>query len=249
MQRAAMVRAARCNPPRSVLRSPPQRTAIFHTAYSNFPHGIPQSSHNVLQFFTLHTAVLYTAYSNLPHCELQFFPQHTAILHIACCNSPRSIQQFFIQHTTIFHTSYSNSSRSVQQSSTLRTAISSAAYRNLRLQPSDGHPKASDGRTKAANGQFIYTAKTFSPSLIENRKLPYEKRKSALQPSESHHEDDKKPPCSNKKQAARWTPPRSTFHFLLFTFRSRQGKLFTFTSVNRPTSPPSSAAHTVPGWL
>ena len=91
---------------------------------------------------------------------------------------------------------------------------------------SDGHPKASDGRTKAANGQFICTAKKLSQCFIEKKYLLYEKRKSALQPSESHHEDDKKPPCSNKKQAARWTPPRSTFHFLLFTFRSRQGKLF-----------------------
>ena len=168
------------------------------------------------------------------------------------------------------------------------------------MQASDAHPKASDGRTKAANGQFAYTEKTFSPSLIENRKLLYERRQSAsrrqdtalhaspsrfsqmakaalsmiesaraeqqkatMKTTVSYHENDRKPPCSNKKQAARWPPPRSTFHFLLFTFRSRQGKLFTlhfslFTSKGEtrlltpfccPTSPPSSAAHTVPGWL
>lgn len=46
-----MARAARFNPPRSVLQSPPQRTAIFHAAYRNLPHSIQQSPHNVLQFF------------------------------------------------------------------------------------------------------------------------------------------------------------------------------------------------------
>lgn len=170
---------------------------------------------------------------------------------------------------------------------------------------SDGHPKPSDGRTKAANGQFISTEKTFSPSLIENRKLLYERRQSAsrrpetalhaspsrflqitkaalsmiesarkehrsllynhpkatMRMTKAYRENDRKPPCSNKKIAARWPPPRSTFHFLLFTFHFRRthfsfpkgctfhSSLFTFTSVKRPTSPPSSAAHTVPGWL
>lgn len=86
-------------------------------------------------------------------------------------------------------------------------------------------------------------------SFIDDRKRSQGRQESALQPSKSHledgrkpsqgrqnaimrmteayHENNRKPPCSNKKQAARWTPPRSTFHFLLFTFRSRQGKLFT----------------------
>ena len=73
MQRAAMARAARCNPPRSMLRFLPQRIEISYAAYSNLPHSIRQSSHNVLQFFTLRTAILYIAYHNFPHCVQQFF--------------------------------------------------------------------------------------------------------------------------------------------------------------------------------
>lgn len=165
---------------------------------------------------------------------------------------------------------------------------------------SDGHPKASDGRTKAANGQFAYTEKTFSPSLIENRKLPYERRKSAsrrqktarptsqsrflqmtkaaLSMTESANKEDRSPLYNRPKATMRMTeshhaaiknklrdgPHRAalfTFYFSLFVpdrenfslctihFSLPQDSLFTFTSVNCPTSPPSSAAHTVPGWL
>ena len=165
---------------------------------------------------------------------------------------------------------------------------------------SDGHPKASDGRTKAANGQFISTAKTFSPSLIENRKLLYERRqsaprrhenahhtspsrvlqmtKAALSMIESARKEHRSPLYNRPKATRRMTgshhaaiknklrdgPHRAalfTFYFSLFVpdrenfslctihFSLPQDSLFTFTSVNCPTSPPSSAAHTVPGWL
>ena len=43
-----------------------------------------------------------------------------------------------------------------------------------------------------------------------------------MRTAESYRENDRKPPCSNKKQAARWPPPRSTFHFLLFTFHFKR---------------------------
>lgn len=81
-------------------------------------------------------------------------------------------------------------------------------------------------------------------SFIDDRKRSQGRQESALQPSKSHledgrkpsqgrqnaimrmteayHENNRKPPCSNKKQAARWTPPRSTFHFLHFTFHFRR---------------------------
>ena len=138
--------AACCNGSCSTLQSSLQRAAISSAAYSNLPRSIQQSSHNVLQFFTLRTAILYIAYRNFPH----------------------SVQKFFTRHTAIFHTAYSNSSHSVLQSSSQHTAIYSAAYRNLRLQPSDGHPKASDGHPKAsyvhpktANGHFSYCPDTF----------------------------------------------------------------------------------------
>ncbi len=163
-----MARAARCNPPRSVLRSPPQRTAISSAAYSNLPHCIRQSSHNVLQFFTLRTTILHIAYHNFPHSVQKFFTQHTAIFHTAYSNSSHGVQQFFTRRAANLHTAYSNSSHSVLQSSPQRTSISSAAYRNLRLQPSDGHPKPSDGHPKAsdvhpkaANGDFSYYPDTF----------------------------------------------------------------------------------------
>ena len=104
-----MACAARCNPPRSVLRFPPQRTAISSTAYRNLLRSIQQSSTQHTAIFTQRTAILYIAYCNsftqrteilhiayrnLPHSVPQFFTRHTAILHIACCNPPRSIQQF-----------------------------------------------------------------------------------------------------------------------------------------------------------
>ena len=138
--------AACCNGSCSTLQSSPQRAAISSTAYRNLLRSIPQSS-------TLHTAI---------------FTQRTAILHIAYSNSST-------QRAEILHTAYRNSSHSVLQSSPQQTAISFAAYRNLRLQPSDGHPKASDGHPKAsdghpkasyvhpkaANGDFSYYPDTF----------------------------------------------------------------------------------------
>ena len=110
-----MARAARCNPPRSVLRSPPQRTAISSAAYSNLPHCIRQSSHNVLQFFTLRTTILHIAYHNFPHSVQKFFTQHTAIFHTAYSNSSHGVLQIFTQHTAILHIACCNPPRSVHQ--------------------------------------------------------------------------------------------------------------------------------------
>ena len=153
--------SACCDGSCSTLQSSPQRAAISSTAYRNLLRSIQQSSTLHTEIFTQRTAILHIAYCNsstrrtvilhiayrnLPHSVPQFFTRHTAILHIACCNPPRSIQQFPPQHTV----------------------ISSATYRNLRLQPSDGHPKASDGHPKAsyvhpkaANGDFSCYPNTF----------------------------------------------------------------------------------------
>ena len=115
-------------------------------------------------------------------------------------------------------------------------------------------------------------------SFINDRKRLQKRQESALQPSENHQEDDRKPTMRTTeshhaaiKNKLRDGPHRAalfTFYFSLFTsagltFRSRQDALFTlhyslFTSKGEtrlltpfccPTSPPSSAAHTVPGWL
>ena len=110
-----MARAARCNPPRSVLRFLPQRIEISYAAYSILPHSVRQSSHNVLQFFTLRTAILYIAYRNFPHSVQKFFTQHTAIFHTAYSNSSHSVLQSSPQRTAILHTAYSNPPRSIQQ--------------------------------------------------------------------------------------------------------------------------------------
>ena len=160
--------AACCNGSCSTLQSSPQRAAISPTAYRNLLRSIQQSSTQHTAIFTQRTVILYIAYCNFSHGIPQFSTQRTEILHIAYRNLPHSVQQFFTRRTANLHTAYSNSSHSVLQSSPQHTAISSAAYRNLRLQPSDGHPKASDGHPKAsyvhpkaANGDFSCYPDTF----------------------------------------------------------------------------------------
>ena len=138
--------AACCNGSCSTLQSSPQCAAISSTAYRNLLRSKQQ-------FSTQHTAI---------------FAQHTAILYIAYSDSSHSIPQSSTQRAAILHMACRNSSHGVLQSSPQQTAISSAAYRNLRLQPSDGHPKPSDGHPKAsdvhpkaANGDFSYYPDTF----------------------------------------------------------------------------------------
>ena len=160
--------AACCNGSCSTLQSSPQRAAISSTAYRNLLRSKQQFSTQHTAIFAQHTAILYIAYSDSSHSIPQSSTQRIVILHTAYRNLPHSIPQSSTQRAAILHMACRNSSHGVLQSSPQQTAISSAAYRNLRLQPSDGHPKASDGHPKAsdvhpktANGDFSYYPDTF----------------------------------------------------------------------------------------
>lgn len=104
----------------------------------------------------------------------------------------------------------------------------------------------------------------------DDRKPSQGRQKATTRTTGSYHEDEKclHAAIKNKLRDGLHRAALFTFYFSLFTsagltFRSRQDALFTlhyslFTSKGEtrlltpfccPTSPPSSAAHTVPGWL
>ena len=69
----------------------------------------------------------------------------------------------------------------------------------------------------------------------KDRSPLYNRQKATKRTTEAYHENNRKPPCSNKKQAARWPPPRSTFHFLLFTFHFHKRELPYITPIQCST--------------
>ena len=90
----------------------------------------------------------------------------------------------------------------------------------------------------------------------EDRSPLYNRPKATMRMTESHHAAIKNKLRDGPHRAALFTfyfslfvPDRENFSLCTIHFSLPQDSLFTFTSVNCPTSPPSSAAHTVPGWL
>ena len=97
----------------------------------------------------------------------------------------------------------------------------------------------------------------------DDRKPSQGRQKATTRTTGSYHEDEKclHAAIKNKLRDGLHRAALFTFYFSLFVpdrenfslctihFSLPQDSLFTFTSVNCPTSPPSSAAHTVPGWL
>ena len=97
----------------------------------------------------------------------------------------------------------------------------------------------------------------------DDRKPSQGRQKATTRRTGSYHEDEKclHAAINNKLRDGLHRAALFTFYFSLFVpdrenfslctihFSLPQDSLFTFTSVNCPTSPPSSAAHTVPGRL
>ena len=72
--------------------------------------------------------------------------------------------------------------------------------------------------------QMTKAALSMTESAYKKDRSPlYNRQKATKRTTESHHEDEKSHHAAIKKQAARWPPPRSTFHFLLFTFHFPKG--------------------------
>lgn len=107
------------------------------------------------------------------------------------------------------------------------------------------------------------TWRTAESHQEDDRKPPRGRQIATVRMTEAYHENNRKPPRGQQEATTRTTeshhaaiknklrdgPHRAALFTLYFSLFTSKGETRLLTPFCYPTSPPSSAAHTVPGWL